>query len=108
MPKLLEMVAKTDDVPAGVGEGLARVGALFESHLESDVAFVSDLCRHIERYRGKMLRPSLTLLCGLDAAGDAGDLFDERVAGYQLAVGVAESCGDGGAGGRDCGMAFGF
>lgn len=50
--------------------GLARVEACFDRQLESDIPPVSDLCRHIERYRGKMLRPTLVLLCGLAAQPD--------------------------------------
>jgi len=44
---------------------LSGVEALFERQLSSDLPSVNTLCRHIERYRGKMLRPSLTLLSGL-------------------------------------------
>ena len=47
--------------------GLERVEACFDRQLESDIPPVADLCRHIERYRGKMLRPTLVLLTGLAA-----------------------------------------
>lgn len=55
---------------------LAEVGRIFESALVSDVAVVNDLCRHVERYRGKMLRPTLVLLSGLASRGRAG--FDQQ------------------------------
>ncbi len=47
--------------------GLARVEARFDKQLESDIPPVAALCKHIERYRGKMLRPTLVLLTGLAA-----------------------------------------
>ena len=48
-----------------VAAALARVETLFESQLASDFPAVNDLCRHVERYRGKMLRPTLVVVCGL-------------------------------------------
>jgi octaprenyl-diphosphate synthase len=45
--------------------GLERVETRFEQQVASDIPPVADLCRHIERYRGKMLRPTLLLLSGL-------------------------------------------
>ena len=50
---------------------LAEVESRFAAELHSDVACVNDLVRHIERYRGKMLRPLLLLICGKAAAPDA-------------------------------------
>jgi octaprenyl-diphosphate synthase len=44
---------------------LAEVEARFAAELVSDLTCVNDLVRHIERYRGKMLRPCLLLLSGL-------------------------------------------
>lgn len=38
---------------------------IFEKQLQSDMPAVNKLCRHIELYRGKMLRPALVLLSGL-------------------------------------------
>ena len=55
-----------------IGEALGEVEAVFDRQLESDFPAVNELCRHVERYRGKRLRPVLTLLSGLAAAdGDA-------------------------------------
>jgi len=59
--------------------GLERVEACFDMQLETDIPPVADLCAHIERYRGKMLRPTLVLLCGLAANGtseESADLCD--------------------------------
>jgi len=54
---------------------LLAVEALFDRELASDLPCVSDLLRHVGRFRGKMLRPVLLLLSGkacgklLDAHG---------------------------------------
>ena len=55
---------------AVLAEGVSRVERRFDEHLASDLLPVERLCAHIERYRGKMLRPSLVMLTGL-ACGDA-------------------------------------
>ncbi len=47
---------------------LARVERVFDRHLRSDLPPVNRLCEHIERYRGKMLRPMLVVLSGVAAA----------------------------------------
>jgi octaprenyl-diphosphate synthase len=51
--------------------GLERVSERIDTALASDIPAVAQLCRHVERYRGKMLRPTLALLCGA-ATGDDG------------------------------------
>jgi octaprenyl-diphosphate synthase len=54
----------------GTGQGpdidaaLARVVARFHDQIASELPQVDLLCRFIERYRGKMLRPSLAILAG--------------------------------------------
>lgn len=58
--------------------GLARVEALFESQLSSGFPAVDDLCRHVERYRGKMLRPTMSLVTGLAFTPDGGALRREH------------------------------
>jgi octaprenyl-diphosphate synthase len=56
--------------------GLGRVEARFDQQLESDIPPVSALCKHVERYRGKMLRPTLVLLIGLAANPEAVDVSE--------------------------------
>ena len=51
---------------------LAEVGKAFERQLASDLPPVNTLCRHVERYRGKMLRPTMVFLCG-QAFGPVGE-----------------------------------
>lgn len=48
---------------------LARVVRAFEAEVESRHAPVLKLCRHVERYRGKMLRPTLAIVSGLAVGG---------------------------------------
>ncbi|MBZ0171443.1 MAG: polyprenyl synthetase family protein, partial [Phycisphaerales bacterium] len=77
-------------------DGLTRVEVCFDRQLESDIPPVSELCKHIERYRGKMLRPTLVLLCGLaahpdadralEAGGDIGSLWTDEHVGLAAVV----------------------
>lgn len=58
---------------------LEAVSTLFERHLASKDEDVNNLCVHIERYRGKMLRPTLVLLSSLAVSGSGSeDDLDER------------------------------
>ncbi len=53
-----------------VASGFERVEQVFAAQLVSDLAPVDQMCEHVERYRGKMLRPMLVLLCGAAARSD--------------------------------------
>lgn len=85
MRGVLEIPENLLPLQAALAQGLARVQTRFDAHLESDLPPVARLCRHVERYRGKMLRPSLTLLCGLAAAGRTTD-FDAAMSENQVSV----------------------
>jgi octaprenyl-diphosphate synthase len=50
---------------------LQEVETLFHEELTSELSCVNTLIRHVSRFRGKMLRPSLVLLCG-KACGPIG------------------------------------
>ena len=54
---------------------LAAVDRLFNEELASDLACVNALVKHVGRFRGKMLRPTLLLLAGKGC----GDLSDAHV-----------------------------
>ena len=56
---------------------MAAVSEVFEKHLECEHESINELCAYLEKYRGKMLRPSLVMLCGLAAGGSLGN--DHRV-----------------------------
>lgn len=47
---------------APIAEDLARGRAILADELISDQALISDLCRHVSQFHGKMLRPALLLL----------------------------------------------
>jgi octaprenyl-diphosphate synthase len=67
VPKELEAVQ------AIVARSLDLIGARFDEQLVCDLAPVSELCAHVERYRGKMLRPTLVVASGLAAHPRATD-----------------------------------
>lgn len=78
----------TLDVPADllpvqgiVAEALGRVARRFDEQLACDLPPVRALCEHVERYRGKMLRPTLVLLCGLATRpqGEPMEVRDDHV-----------------------------
>ena len=54
---------------------LAEVEALFLRELRTDLACVNTLVKHVSRFRGKMLRPTLVLM----SARAAGDIRPEHV-----------------------------
>jgi len=58
---------------------LARVGVRFHEQITSDLPQVDNLCRFVERYRGKMLRPTLAILSALAAARDRSAEVSDRV-----------------------------
>ncbi|MDX2145986.1 MAG: polyprenyl synthetase family protein [Planctomycetota bacterium] len=68
MQSLFQAPPETEPVWTAIAEGLERCSRLFERELTSDLPPVARLCRHVERYRGKMLRPTLSLLCGMASA----------------------------------------
>jgi octaprenyl-diphosphate synthase len=55
-----------------IKEELAAVEHAFSQELSSDVGCVAGLVKHVSRFRGKMLRPTLVLLSG-KACGELGD-----------------------------------
>ena len=68
---------------------LEEVSHVFERQLASELSSVNRLCLHIERYRGKMLRPTLVLLSGLIEA-DERDLASALAPQHQIIAAVTE------------------
>ncbi len=64
---------------APVAAELRAVAARFDSELESDLPNVNTLCRQVARFRGKMLRPTLLLLCAKAVAPDRA-ITDDQIA----------------------------
>lgn len=67
MPVMHDIAHAHESMAGILAEGLRRVEQRFNEHLNSPIGPVADLCRQVERYRGKMLRPTLVLLSGLTA-----------------------------------------
>jgi octaprenyl-diphosphate synthase len=70
MHALLAIPERLAPLQSFLADRLGDVERRFDVQLASDLPPVAELCGHIERYRGKMLRPTLTLLCGLASAAD--------------------------------------
>ncbi len=77
MRGVLDVPSDLESVQQSLLEAMQRVEARFQSQLSSDVAPMHDLLQHVERYRGKMLRPMLCLLTGM-ACSDTKDPINDR------------------------------
>jgi octaprenyl-diphosphate synthase len=75
MQTIIGLPGELQPVALFLAEQLERVSARFDEQLRSDLPPVSALCAHVERYRGKMLRPTLVLLCGLATSEDPDRLW---------------------------------
>ncbi len=64
MQGVLDIPEELQSLQDIVASGFERVEQVFAAQLVSDLAPVDQMCEHVERYRGKMLRPMLVLLCG--------------------------------------------
>tara|TARA_R110000868_G_scaffold411617_1_gene706017 strand:+ start:88756 stop:89808 length:1053 start_codon:yes stop_codon:yes gene_type:complete len=58
-----------------IASGFGGVERIFAEQLVSDLAPVDQMCEHVERYRGKMLRPMLVLLCGAAANPELSNIL---------------------------------
>ena len=67
------MVATLTTLTDCIAPELAAVDRLFHAELTSDVRPVNALVKHVSRFRGKMLRPTLVLLSGKAVAPDLTD-----------------------------------
>jgi octaprenyl-diphosphate synthase len=66
------MTTKLAALAECIAPQLAEVDRLFREELDSELACVNTLIRHVARFRGKMLRPMLVLLAG-KACGESTD-----------------------------------
>jgi len=67
-------VVRLAELYAPVAADLERAQAILADELISDQAFISDLCRHVRQFHGKLLRPALLLL----AARAVGEVRPEH------------------------------
>ena len=77
MQGVLDIPAELSEIEAVLFDSLPHVESVFADQLVSDLPPVDQMCRHIERYRGKMLRPSLVLLCGIAANPNIDALLEQ-------------------------------
>lgn len=81
MHALFDIPADLAPLAAFLAERLQAVSRRFDDELASDLPPVAALCRHVERYKGKMLRPSLVLLSGLASHPRAAELPPPAILG---------------------------
>lgn len=66
-------------IAAPLNDALARVVDRFNRQLESALPPVVELVRHIEKYRGKMLRPTVTLLSAIACDAHARGVTEAHI-----------------------------
>lgn len=91
MQGVFDLSAELVPVSQAIASGLARVEEVFDSQLASDLPPVSKLVKHVENYRGKMLRPTLVLACGLacsNASGGTAEDFERRIVQSHVVCGA--------------------
>lgn len=91
MNGLFDLPPELSATTATVAAAIERVVDRFDDHLRSDLPPVSGLVRHVEHYRGKMLRPTLVLLCGLTVR-PPGSAFDSAAEIPEANVTTAAVC----------------
>lgn len=67
----MRFAADTNTIEERLADGLSRVEQVFDAQLRSPFPAVEELCCHAQRYRGKMLRPTLLLLTGMGSTQGA-------------------------------------
>lgn len=77
MNALVDMVPAHATAANLLAPGLARVADLIALQLRSEIREVETLCRYVERYRGKMLRPTMVLVTGMAVRPDRGAVASE-------------------------------
>ena len=92
MQGVLDIPAELEGLQDVIADAFPRVVAVFERQLVSDLPPVDEMCGYIERYRGKMLRPTLVLLCGI-ASNEAHTVLIEAARGEELCTDAHVVCG---------------
>lgn len=92
MQGVLDIPTELQGVQGVIADAFPGVIQIFEQQLVSDLPPVDEMCRYIERYRGKMLRPTLVLLCGIAAHSEHEQLI-ESARGELLCTPAHGVCG---------------
>ncbi len=91
MRELLDLDASLEPVQGDLASFLGRVADRFDAALNSDILAVQRLTQHVERYRGKMLRPALVALSAGAAHSDlAAVLHGPKGASLEVIGAVCE------------------
>ncbi len=81
MQDVTRTIGAGSELTESIGAFLLRVSDVFDAQLESDLAPVAALVKHVENYRGKMLRPTLVGLCGIAVKPGAALTREHAVVG---------------------------
>ncbi|MFK7760333.1 MAG: polyprenyl synthetase family protein [Phycisphaerales bacterium] len=92
MQGILDIPEELQSLEDIVSAGFSRVETLFAAQLVSDLEPVDQMCQHVERYRGKMLRPMLVLLCGSAVNPELSQLLESGT-NEQLITNAHITCG---------------
>ena len=90
MPGLIEHTEHYLPIHVFLAGELDAVNKILRRQLASDLPAVNELCRHVARYQGKMLRPTLTLLCGLAARPGEADQAPVPIHSHRVLAAVSE------------------
>ncbi len=90
MPGLIEHTERYLPIHLFLSGELEAVNEILRRQLASDLPAVNELCRHVARYQGKMLRPTLTLLCGLASRPGSAEQLPEANHSLRVLAAVSE------------------
>lgn len=90
MPGLIEHTQRYLPIHLFLAGELDGVNEILRRQLASDLPAVNELCRHLARYQGKMLRPTLTLLCGLAARPETAGQAPVSIHSQRVLAAVSE------------------
>jgi octaprenyl-diphosphate synthase len=83
---MLDLRTANHSIAELIARELEEVTLVVERQLASELSAVNGLCRHVEQYRGKMLRPTLVLLSGVAGRGEPCDGSSLRDAHRRVAA----------------------
>ena len=87
---MFELLNQRPQLAATLRQELDGVIEIFEQQLASEIPAVSELCVHINRYRGKMLRPTLLLVSSLGCYGSTGNTAKKISKKHRIVAAVTE------------------